>query len=88
MERLSPAAGRDSVAPAYERHRPEDTVLYGVVQSELESLLARVRDRPLHRVAFDFRGSLATQPRRVPRAACETRWTGYDTVAEINVVST
>jgi hypothetical protein len=59
MERLSPAAGHDSVAPAYERHRPEETVLYGVVQSELESFLARVRDRPLPRfVVREFRGFL------------------------------
>ncbi len=59
MERLSPAAGHDSVAPAYERHRPEETVLYGVVQSELESFLARVRDRPLPRfVEREFRGFL------------------------------
>ena len=59
MERLSPAAGHDPAAPAYERHLPEETVLYGVVQSELESFLARVRERPLPR--FDereFRGFL------------------------------
>ena len=46
MERLSPAAGHDS-APSYERHRPEETVLYAVVQSELETFLSRGRDRPL-----------------------------------------
>ena len=59
MERLSPAAGHGSIAPAYERHRPEETVLYGVVQSELESFLARGRDRPLPRfVEREFRGFL------------------------------
>ena len=60
MERLSsPATGHDSVAPAYERHRPEETVLYRVVQMELESFLACVRDRPLPRfVEREFRGFL------------------------------
>jgi hypothetical protein len=59
MEHLSPASGHHPVAPAYERHRPEETVLYGVVQSELESFLARVRDRPLPRfVEREFRGFL------------------------------
>ncbi len=53
MERLSPAASHDSVAPAYERHRPEETVLYVVIQSELESFLARGRDRI---VAFSCKG--------------------------------
>jgi hypothetical protein len=38
MERLSPAAGHDS-APLY-----EETVLYAVVQSELETFLARGRE--------------------------------------------
>jgi len=46
MERLSPAAGHDS-APSYQRHRPEETVLYAVVQSELETFVACGRDRPL-----------------------------------------
>lgn len=41
MDHLSPATGHDPAAPAYERHLPEKTVLYGVVQSELESFLAR-----------------------------------------------
>jgi len=59
MEHLSPASGHHPVAPAYERHCPEETVLYGVVQSELESFLARVRDRPLPRfVEREFRGFL------------------------------
>lgn len=59
MERITHASGHDSVAPANERHGPEDTVLYGVVQSELESFLARVRDRLLPRfVEREFRGFL------------------------------
>jgi hypothetical protein len=59
MERVSPEAGHIPLASAYERHRPEETVLYGVVQSELESFLARERDRPLPRfVEREFRGFL------------------------------
>jgi hypothetical protein len=59
MEHLSPTADQHPLAPAYERHRPEETVLFGVVQSELESFLARERDRPLPRfVEREFRGFL------------------------------
>ncbi len=59
MERPSPAAGHDPAAPAYERHRPEETVLYGVVLSDLETFLARDRERPLPRfVEREFRGFL------------------------------
>ena len=60
MDHLSPAAGHAPVVPAYERHRPEETVLYGVVQAELETFLARARDRPLPRfVERELRGFLA-----------------------------
>ena len=59
MERLSPAAGHNAVAPIHERHRLEETVLYGVIQSELESFLARGCDRPLPRfVERELRGFL------------------------------
>ncbi len=58
MERLSPAAGHDS-APSYECHRPEETVLYAVVESELETFLSRERDRPRTRfVERELRGFL------------------------------
>jgi len=39
------AEGARAVGSTYERRRPEETVLYGVVQQELESFLARARSR-------------------------------------------
>jgi hypothetical protein len=39
------AEGARAVGSTYERHRPEETVLYGVVQQELETFLARARWR-------------------------------------------
>ncbi len=36
-------------APAYERHRPEETALYTVVREQFETFLARARDRPAPR---------------------------------------
>jgi hypothetical protein len=39
------AEGARAVGSTYERHRPEETVLYGVVQQELETFLARARSR-------------------------------------------
>jgi hypothetical protein len=47
--------------PGYARRRPEASVLYGVVQSELESFLARAqaRERPVPRfVERELRGFL------------------------------
>jgi len=47
MRRLSATVGHHSPGPSYERHRPEETVLFGVVQAELQTFLAQQRDRPL-----------------------------------------
>jgi hypothetical protein len=67
IEHLSPAAGHDTFASAYERHRPEETVLYGVVQSELESFLACERDWPLLRfVEREFHSFLDAYPPEWP----------------------
>ena len=48
-------------SPTYERRRPEETVLYGVVQAELETFLARAqaRERTVPRfVERELRGFL------------------------------
>jgi hypothetical protein len=59
MPRLTAIAGHHAPRSGYERHRPEETVLYGVVQAELETFLARERDRPLpHSVEREFRAFL------------------------------
>ena len=34
-----------SASPGYERHRPEDTVLYRTLESHLEAFLARASDQ-------------------------------------------
>ena len=48
---LCPARLAVGGAPAYERHRPEETLLHSVVREQLESFLARAsdRDRPVRR---------------------------------------
>jgi hypothetical protein len=59
MANSFPAPVHHLDAPRYERHRPEDTVLYAVVQEQLESFLARARERPLPRfVEREFRAFL------------------------------
>jgi hypothetical protein len=44
----SPSLLTSRSAPAYERHRPEETALHTVVREQLETFLARARegDRP------------------------------------------
>jgi hypothetical protein len=57
-------------APAYERRRPEDTILYQVVQQHLETFLAEGRQRtPLNRACRDGRapGALAPATSADPR---------------------
>ena len=49
MPRPTAIAGHHAWRPGYERHRPEETVLYGVVQAALETFLARERERLRHR---------------------------------------
>jgi hypothetical protein len=64
-QRAAPSShphGEREVRPGYERRRPEESVLYGVVQSELESFLARAhaREHPVPRfVERELRGFLA-----------------------------
>ena len=57
----SPHAQGDAGAGGYARRRPEESVLYGVVERELETFLARAqaRERPVPRfVEREFRGFL------------------------------
>jgi hypothetical protein len=78
----APRVARGS-GPHYERHRPEESVLYGVIQRELESFLAQAaaRDRAVPRfVEREFRaylrcGILAHGFARVHCDAC-----GFDRV--------
>jgi Putative transposase/Transposase zinc-binding domain len=49
MARPSPDPGSHAAGGGYERRRPEETALYDVVRSEVETFLARDRDRPLPR---------------------------------------
>jgi hypothetical protein len=49
MARPSPDPGSHAAGGGYERRRPEEIALYDVVRSEVETFLARDRDRPLPR---------------------------------------